>query len=108
MQDPDAQLEPPDALLAQSITWKGPLAAFRKFLGKMPTEVVRAKGFFEEESGKWMRFDFVKGSPVQYTPFRKTRHSGENLRVFIREDRKPEDIPRLFSEAGLQILDVRI
>jgi G3E family GTPase len=108
LQDPDAHLEPPDVLLAQCITWKGPPEAFRKFLGKMPTDVVRAKGFFEEESGKWMRFDFVKGSSVQYTPFRKTRHSGENLGVFIREDRKPEDIPRLFSEAGLQILEVRI
>ncbi len=107
LQDPDAHLEPPDALLAQCITWKGSPEAFRKFLGKMPADVVRAKGFFEEE-GKWMRFDFVKGSPVQYALFRKTRHSGENLGVFIREDRKPEDIPRLFSEAGLQVTEVKI
>ncbi|MFP4482147.1 MAG: CobW family GTP-binding protein [Thermovirgaceae bacterium] len=108
LQDPEAHLAPPDALLAQCICWEGTPEDFRSLMGQLPADVVRAKGFFKDESGDWIRFDLVKGSQVQYIPFGQRRRSGGNLGVFIREKREPKEIPILFSKSRLHVLDVKI
>lgn len=106
--DPQSHLAPPDELLSQCVTWTGEPSAFREALEGLPEDVVRAKGYFRDEEGRWTLFDLVEGRPVTFGPLERDADvPDENLAVFIRREKETQTIPRLLFRAGLLLQAIK-
>ncbi len=57
---PGADLTPPDRLVSRVYTWAGDAAGFRTLAERLPTSIVRAKGFLREGPSTLL-FDWVIG-----------------------------------------------
>jgi G3E family GTPase len=61
LDDPDLEITPPDRLLSVTYRWSGDdLEQVREMAGRLPSSVVRAKGFLEEKGGIFL-FNYVMG-----------------------------------------------
>jgi len=106
LEDGEAHLDPPDRLFSQSIRWRGPTEGFKRLLSVLPDDLVRAKGYWKDEEGRWLTFDLVDGG----TPTIRVL-KGEcdgNLAVFIRKNMDARSIPELFAMEGLEVLEVLV
>jgi hypothetical protein len=55
---PGADLTPPDRLVSRVYTWAGDAAGFRTLAERLPTSILRAKGFLREGNSTLL-FDWV-------------------------------------------------
>lgn len=108
LNDGESHLAPPDELFSQSVTWTGDPRSFRDVLKALPGDVVRAKGYFRDEEGRWTLFDLVEGRPVTFSSLERGADvSDENLAVFIRRQKDTQAIPRLLFKAGLLLQAIK-
>ena len=74
---PDLQMTPPDMLISIALQWTGDqLQQISDLAGKLPPEVVRAKGFIESK-GKLHLFNYVMGDwtlEISDIPLDRIRH----------------------------------
>lgn len=102
-----SNMKPPDNLMSLCVFWEGNPISFRKILEDLPNDLIRAKGYFADEGGKWRIFDIVgQGCPV-FSDTNDTFSPERNLAVFIRQARDRREIPALFQANGLKVLEVR-
>lgn len=105
--DTERHLKPPDNLSSLSVFWDGDPDAFAELLQHLPDDTVRSKGYFKDRDGAWRIFDIVgNGAPVYSEPNADFAAS-RNLAIFIREKRARREIPALFQDRGLTLLEVR-
>lgn len=84
LDDPEAQVTPPDRLLSAVYKWMGKdLENIRKLADRLPAAVVRSKGFLSGDEGTYL-FSYVMGdwelNPCKISPERCTQ---KDLIVFI-------------------------
>ena len=101
LNDPKAHVAPADSFLCQTLRIKGATDNFTALLATLPADVIRAKGFFRDHGGQQHYFD-VRGKSIRTFPAKKD--SGDDLAVFIRTKQQPQEIPLLFTEAGLEAI----
>ncbi|WP_455599463.1 GTP-binding protein [Cloacibacillus sp.] len=98
---------PPDNLASLSVFWEGDPEKFKEVLKKLPDDIVRSKGYFIDTDGQWKVFDIVgSGSPV-YSAAAEDFSQPRNLAIFIRRKRARREIPGLFQDAGIKLLELR-
>ena len=100
-------MAPPDNLASLSVFWKGDPEKFKEILDKLPDDVVRSKGYFVDTDGKWKVFDIVGSKNPVYTDASPEFSQPRNLAIFIRKVRARREIPGLFQDAGLKLLELR-
>ncbi|MBI4776987.1 MAG: GTP-binding protein [Deltaproteobacteria bacterium] len=98
LDDPEAQVTPPDRLLSAVYKWVGKdLETIRKFADRLPPAVVRSKGFLSGDGGTYL-FSYVMGdwelNPREISPERCTQ---KDLIVFIAP---PESLKEIEILAG--------
>lgn len=100
-------MAPPDNLASLSVFWEGDPEKFKEVLGKLPDDIVRSKGYFIDTDGRWKVFDIVgSGRPV-YSAAAEDFSQPRNLAIFIRRKRARREIPGLFQDAGIKLLELR-
>ncbi|MCD7953454.1 MAG: GTP-binding protein [Synergistaceae bacterium] len=100
-------MAPPDSLASLSVFWEGDPKKFKEVLEKLPDDIVRSKGYFIDTDGRGKVFDIVgSGSPV-YSAAAEDFSQPRNLAIFIRRKRARREIPGLFQEAGIKLLELR-
>ncbi len=100
-------MAPPDNLASLSVFWEGDPEKFKEVLEKLPDDIVRSKGYFIDTDGRWKVFDIVgNGSPV-YSAAAEDFSQPRNLAIFIRRKRARREIPGLFQDAGIKLLELR-
>lgn len=100
-------MAPPDNLASLSVFWEGDAEKFKEVLDRLPDDIVRSKGYFVDTDGQWKVFDIVgNGKPV-YSPAAEGFAQPRNLAIFIRKKRARREIPGLFQEAGIKLLELR-
>ena len=100
-------MAPPDNLASLSVFWEGDPEKFKEVLGKLPDDIVRSKGYFIDTDGRWKVFDIVgSGKPV-YSAAAEDFSQPRNLAIFIRRKRARREIPGLFQDAGIKLLELR-
>jgi G3E family GTPase len=84
LDDPDLEITPPDRLLSVTYHWSGnDLEQVREMAGKLPSSVVRAKGFIEEK-GQIYIFNYVMGDwTIERSDIPEDRIEHMNVVVFI-------------------------
>jgi G3E family GTPase len=84
LDSPDLEITPPDLLMSVAYKWAGDNTVQVKVMaGALPSSVVRAKGFIEE-NGKMLLFSFVQGDWTiedPHIPAERVKH--KNVIVFI-------------------------
>lgn len=100
-------MAPPDNLASLSVFWEGDPEKFREVLEKLPADIVRSKGYFIDTDGEWTVFDIVGNEKPVYSTASKDFCQPRNLAIFIRKVRARREIPGLFQEAGLKLLELR-
>lgn len=100
-------MAPPDNLASLSVFWEGDPEKFKEILDKLPDDVVRSKGYFVDTDGKWKVFDIVGSKNPVYTDASPEFSQPRNLAIFIRKVRARREIPGLFQDAGLKLLELR-
>jgi G3E family GTPase len=100
-------MAPPDKLASQSVFWEGDTEKFKDILKRLPGDIVRSKGYFKDEGGEWTVFDIVGNAPPAYSAAAEGFEQPRNLAIFIRRKRARREIPALFADAGLKLLEVR-
>ena len=100
-------MAPPDNLASLSVFWEGDPEKFKEILNKLPDDVVRSKGYFVDTDGKWKVFDIVGSKNPVYTDASPEFSQPRNLAIFIRKVRARREIPGLFQDAGLKLLELR-
>ncbi len=103
----DAHLLPPDKLASYSIFWEGDPQKFMEILQELPEDIVRSKGYFKDREGKWKIFDIVDGSKPVYKEAEESFSMERNLAIFIRTKRDRRELPAMFQDKGLRLLEVR-
>lgn len=104
LDDEAAQVTPPDRLISISCRWlSGSLDDFRPIAEKLPTDVVRAKGFIFD-NGRPYLYSHV-GHSYDIAPFDGPRllNRGVNRVVFVRREFQEDDIRSLFASQGLTL-----
>lgn len=100
-------MAPPDNLASLSVFWEGDPEKFKEVLEKLPDDIVRSKGYFIDTDGQWKVFDIVgSGKPV-YSAAAEDFSQPRNLAIFIRRKRARREIPGLFQDAGIKLLELR-
>ena len=100
-------MAPPDNLASLSVFWEGDPEKFKEVLEKLPDDIVRSKGYFIDTDGRWKVFDIVgSGRPV-YSAAAEDFSQPRNLAIFIRRKRARREIPGLFQDAGIKLLELR-
>ena len=100
-------MAPPDNLASLSVFWEGDPEKFKEVLEKLPDDIVRSKGYFIDTDGRWKVFDIVgSGKPV-YSAAAEDFSQPRNLAIFIRRKRVRREIPGLFQDAGIKLLELR-
>ena len=100
-------MAPPDNLASLSVFWEGDPEKFKEVLEKLPDDIVRSKGYFVDTDGRWKVFDIVgNGKPV-YSSAAEDFSQPRNLAIFIRRKRARREIPGLFQDAGIKLLELR-
>jgi len=107
LNDMTRHLAPPDKLASMSVFWEGPAERFKELLHLLPDDIVRAKGYFLDTDGKWKVFNIVGNEPPVYSEPAEGFNQKRNLAVFIRTKRARHEIPDLFQNQGLKLLEVR-
>ena len=100
-------MAPPDNLASLSVFWEGDAEKFKEILNRLPEDVVRSKGYFVDTDGKWKVFDIVGSKNPVYTDASPDFSQPRNLAIFIRKVRARREIPALFQDAGLKLLELR-
>lgn len=100
-------MAPPDNLASLSVFWEGDAEKFKEILNRLPADVVRSKGYFIDTDGRWKVFDIVGSKNPVYTDASPEFSQPRNLAIFIRKVRARREIPGLFQEAGLKLLELR-
>ncbi|WP_278549217.1 CobW family GTP-binding protein [Cloacibacillus evryensis] len=100
-------MSPPDNLASLSVFWEGDPEKFKEVLEKLPDDIVRSKGYFVDTDGKWKVFDIVGNSKPVYSPAAEDFDQPRNLAIFIRKKRARREIPGLFQDAGIKLLELR-
>jgi G3E family GTPase len=105
LDDEATQGTPPDRLISISCRWlSGSVDDFRPIADKLPSDVVRAKGFISE-NGRSYLYSHV-GHSYDIVPFEGSRlvNKSVNRVVFIRREFKEDDIRSMFAEQGLTLV----
>jgi G3E family GTPase len=105
LEDEAAQVTPPDGLISISCRWlSGSVDDFRPIADKLPSDVVRAKGFILE-NGRPYLYSHV-GHSYDIVPFEGSKlvNKSVNRVVFIRGAFKEDDIRSMFAERGLTLV----
>lgn len=106
--DMSRHLAPPDRLSSQSIFWEGDPDKFREIIERdLPDDMVRSKGYFADTDGQWRVFDIVGSTMPIYSTPEDGFQSDRNLAIFIRTIRARKELPALFQNKGLKLLEVR-
>ncbi|MCL6557650.1 MAG: GTP-binding protein [Firmicutes bacterium] len=83
LNDPNAELTPPDILMSATFLWKGgDLAEIGEFTGQLPRGVVRAKGFLRAGQG-FVLYNYVMGRYEMEDYGGSVKKNQENVLVFI-------------------------
>ena len=84
LDSPDLEITPPDALMSVAYHWEGDkLEQIRAMAKALPSSIVRAKGFVEENDCMYL-FNYVMGTwTVEETTVPKNRIKHQNIVVFI-------------------------
>ncbi|UCB50302.1 MAG: GTP-binding protein [Deltaproteobacteria bacterium] len=84
LDDPDLEITPPDRLLSVTYHWSGnDLEQVREMAGRLPSSVVRAKGFIKEK-GQIYIFNYVMGDwTIEESDIPEDRIEHMNVVVFI-------------------------
>jgi G3E family GTPase len=84
LDDPDLEITPPDRLLSVTYHWSGnDLEQVRDMAGRLPSSVVRAKGFLEEKGDIYV-FNYVMGDwTIEASEIPENRIEHMNVVVFI-------------------------
>ena len=84
LDSPDLEITPPDTLMSAAYRWEGAnLEQIRTMAEALPTSLVRAKGFVEE-NGRMHLFNYVMGTwTVEESDVSKNRINHKNMVVFI-------------------------
>jgi G3E family GTPase len=84
LDQPDLETTPPDQLVSVTYTWHGDdLEEIRKMAQKLPSDVVRAKGFMREKRKTYI-FSYVMGDwTIEPSPRDETDIKHLNMVVFI-------------------------
>ncbi len=84
LDDPDLEITPPDRLLSVTYHWSGnDLEQVREMAGRLPSSVVRAKGFLEEKGDIYL-FNYVMGDwTIEVSEIPEDRIEHMNVVVFI-------------------------
>jgi G3E family GTPase len=93
LDDPDLEITPPDRLLSVTYQWSGnDLEQVREMAGRLPSSVVRAKGFLEEK-GKIYLFNYVMGDwTIEESDIPENRIEHKNVVVLIGPPESMEEI----------------
>ncbi len=84
LDSPDLEITPPDALMSVGYRWNGhDIGEVEKIATALPSSVVRAKGFVEDDMGMHI-FNYVMGDwTVEKTDLPRNRIKHVNILVFI-------------------------
>jgi G3E family GTPase len=84
LDDPDLEITPPDRLLSVTYHWSGnDLEQVKDMAGRLPSSVVRAKGFLEEKGDIYL-FNYVMGDwTIEVSEIPEDRIEHKNVVVFI-------------------------
>jgi G3E family GTPase len=84
LDSPDLEITPPDMLMSVGYRWNGKnLSEVKTIAEALPSSVVRAKGFVEDESGMHI-FNYVMGDwTIEKTDIPRERIKHLNIMVFI-------------------------
>ncbi len=107
LSDNTAHLTPPDKLSSLSIFWEGNPEVFKKLLNELPEDIIRSKGYFKDTDHKWKVFDIVGNAAPEYSEPEADFAQKRNLAIFIRTKKARREIPALFQDHGLKLLEVR-
>lgn len=105
LEDEAAQVTPPDKMISITFRWmSGSVDDFRRIADKLPSDVVRAKGFIFE-NGKSYLYSHV-GHSFDIQPFEGSRFLDKSVNrvVVIRREFKEDDIHSMFAEQGLTLI----
>lgn len=106
LEDEAAQVTPPDRLISFTCRWlKGALDDFRQVADKVPSDVVRAKGFLFEHDNPFL-YSHV-GHQYEIVPFEGCRLVKRTMNrvVFIRRESREDDIRTMFAEQGIELIE---
>lgn len=84
LESPDLEITPPDMLMSVAYRWEGQdLGEVERIADALPSTVVRAKGFVEDERGMHI-FNYVMGDwTIEDTDIPRDRIQHQNIVVFI-------------------------
>jgi G3E family GTPase len=95
LDDPDLEITPPDRLLSVTYHWSGnDLEQVREMAERLPSSVVRAKGFLEEKGDIYL-FSYVMGDwTIEASGITEDRIEHMNVVVFIGPPESMEGIEK--------------
>ncbi len=95
LDDPDLEITPPDMLVSVTYQWSGnDLAQVRQMADALPTAVVRAKGFIQENNVMYI-FNYVMGDwTIEKTDIPEEEIHHKNTVVFIGPPDTMDDIDK--------------
>lgn len=95
LDDPDLEITPPDRLLSVTYHWSGnDLEQVREMAGRLPSSVVRAKGFLEEKGDIYL-LNYVMGDwTIEKSEIPEDRIEHMNVVVFIGPPESMEGIEK--------------
>ena len=105
LDDEAAQTAPPDRLISVACRcFSGSVNDFRSIADKLPSDVVRAKGFVFE-NGRSYLYSHV-GHSYDIVPYEGSRllNRSMNRVIFIRRESKEDDIRSMFADQGLSLV----
>ena len=105
LDDDAANVTPPDRLISLACRWlTGTVDQFREVADKIPSDVVRAKGFVFE-NGKPYLYSHV-GNAYEVSPFQgpPLENRVMNRVVFIRREFQEDDIRQIFADQGITLV----
>ncbi|MFA6223099.1 MAG: GTP-binding protein [Desulfomonilaceae bacterium] len=99
-----AQLSPPENLISITCRWdSGGLAEFRRIADRLPSDVVRAKGFIFDKRIPYLYSHVGHSYDIQRFDGPRLLDRSVNRVVFIRSESKEKDIRSMFLEQGLNL-----
>lgn len=100
-------MAPPDNLASLSVFWSGDPDNFKKVLSMLPDDIIRSKGYYIDSDGRWKIFNIVgNGEPI-YSDADEGFEQPRNLAIFIRKIHNRREIPAIFQDNGLKLLELR-
>lgn len=95
LDSPDLEITPPDTLMSVAYHWEGDtLVQIRAMADALPSAIVRAKGFVEENDRMYL-FNYVMGTwTVEETDIPRDRIQHKNIVVFIGPPESMEGIEK--------------